>query len=969
MGGKIYSGTYTTTIVLTSRPQQNPATLTGAIMVNGTNAASDSGFYSDAGGSFSITNLGRITVTGDTSYGILLRNGGTIHNGGVGTAGYIRSDETGILLSGSVSTLVNDGSIIGALGRGVFLQDGGTLTNGTVGATYATIEGGFEGVAIYNANGLLTNSGSILDTGTAGLGVELYAGLVNNMVSGLIEGVYGVGFVAQNTAGTLTNAGSIIGTGRDGVALSAGGTVTNSGGITGAIAGILALAGTTTVTNSGSIAGGYAGIDLLGGGSVNNQSGGRISGGFGVSMGNGPAGDASGTVTNAGVITAGTYQGVSLNEGGAVINSGSIYGASAGVAAFYGAAYVTNTGSIGGGFIGVDLGAGGSITNAAGATIAGGYGIVLENGPQSGHAASPFTLTNAGQITGSGRFGVDLLTNGSFANQAGGTISGGQYGVYIGSVTGMIGNYGVISAHTGIYGRAVVANGQRYTGQLTIINAGTITGTGGVAVSMFSSHDLLIDRPGAVFNGGVIAGGGMLELAAGGTGTIGTLASALPGFSTITADAGANWSIAGTISATGTLVDLGTLTVQNGATLNDKGIITGQGSTTGTVDILRNATLAVSGTIQSDISVAFADSTGHLSLTSPLTELAPISGFSAGDTIYLPNTPITGLSETWQQGLGGGTLTLNQDGSVIGRLNLIGTYSTGSFSLKSDPNGGADIFIPCFLAGTRIAVPDGELAVERLRPGMMVLTAAGQARRIVWVGHRVVDVAAHAQPQSVRPVRIAAHAFGHGRPARDLLLSPDHAIWHEGVLVPAQLLINGRSIRLGPIGIASYYHVELASHDLLLAEGLAVESYLDTGNREFLGAASTRGTGRRCAPLVLTGARLARARRHLLVHAEKTPCPAPDIRVEVAGNPVHALRTRPGQLLFRLPPLAPSALLIAPAPCTLAAALLDGQALGTKAFGRGFKPDPEGGRIILSRAELHLARPRPEPRSLELILA
>jgi hypothetical protein len=461
----------------------------------------------------------------------------------------------------------------------------------------------------------------------------------------------------------------------------------------------------------------------------------------------------------------------------------------------------------------------------------------------------------------------------------------------------------------------------------------------------------------------------MLELAAGGTGTIGTLASSLPGFSTITADAGANWSVAGTISATGTLIDLGTLTVQNGATLNDKGIITGQGSTTGTIDIYRNATLALSGTIQSDISVTFADSTGHLSLTSPLTELAPISGFSAGDTIYLPNTPLTGLSETWQQGLGGGTLTLNQNGSVIGRLNLLGTYSTGSFSLKSDPNGGSDVVIPCFLAGTRIALPQGELLVERLRAGMTVLTAAGEARKIVWMGHRVVDVAAHPQPQSVRPVRIAAHAFGNGRPARNLLLSPDHAIWHDGVLVPAQLLINGRSVRPGPIGIARYYHVELASHDLLLAEGLAVESYLDTGNRELLGASGTRRTGPRCAPLVLTGTQLARARRHLLVHARKPPCPVPAIRLEVAGSPVEALRPRPGHLLFRLPPLAPSALLIAPAPCTLTAALLDGQALSTQAFGRGFKPDPEGGRTITTRAELHLARPRPEMRSLELILA
>ena len=29
----------------------------------------------------------------------------------------------------------------------------------------------------------------------------------------------------------------------------------------------------------------------------------------------------------------------------------------------------------------------------------------------------------------------------------------------------------------------------------------------------------------------------------------------------------------------------------------------------------------------------------------------------------------------------------------------------------------------------------------------------------------------------------------------------------------------------------TYYHVELSTHDVILAEGLATESYLDTGNR------------------------------------------------------------------------------------------------------------------------------------------
>jgi hypothetical protein len=44
--------------------------------------------------------------------------------------------------------------------------------------------------------------------------------------------------------------------------------------------------------------------------------------------------------------------------------------------------------------------------------------------------------------------------------------------------------------------------------------------------------------------------------------------------------------------------------------------------------------------------------------------------------------------------------------------------------------------------------------------------------------------------------------------------------------------------------VADYVHVELDRHDILLAEGLPAESYLDTGNRAAFG---TQGGVRRTA--------------------------------------------------------------------------------------------------------------------------
>jgi hypothetical protein len=104
-------------------------------------------------------------------------------------------------------------------------------------------------------------------------------------------------------------------------------------------------------------------------------------------------------------------------------------------------------------------------------------------------------------------------------------------------------------------------------------------------------------------------------------------------------------------------------------------------------------------------------------------------------------------------------------------------------------------------------------------------------RRVRWVGRRPVDCARHPVPATVWPVRIAAGALGSGRPLRDLWLSPDHALYFGGALIPARHLVNGKTIRQEPRNGVEYWHVELAQHDVLYADGVPAESYLDTGNR------------------------------------------------------------------------------------------------------------------------------------------
>jgi hypothetical protein len=208
-----------------------------------------------------------------------------------------------------------------------------------------------------------------------------------------------------------------------------------------------------------------------------------------------------------------------------------------------------------------------------------------------------------------------------------------------------------------------------------------------------------------------------------------------------------------------------------------------------------------------------------------------LGGFATGDTIEL-----TGLTETIDD-YAGGTLTLGGDAALS--LGLPGAFTTGSF-VATPVTAGTDITLACYAAGTRILTARGEVAVEALRVGEMVCVfRAGGLLPIVWLGQRRLRPHLHPHPQDLHPVRVAAGALADGVPARDLWLSPEHAVFLHGVLVPIRTLINGTSVAQVAAREISYWHVELPRHDLLLAECAWSESYLDMGNRDaFEGAAA-----------------------------------------------------------------------------------------------------------------------------------
>lgn len=139
----------------------------------------------------------------------------------------------------------------------------------------------------------------------------------------------------------------------------------------------------------------------------------------------------------------------------------------------------------------------------------------------------------------------------------------------------------------------------------------------------------------------------------------------------------------------------------------------------------------------------------------------------------------------------------------------------------------------CFVSGTRILTERGEVAVEDLREGDRVVTVENEGqtvRQVRWIGHRQIDLAIHPDPEMMSPIRIRCDAIGENIPHRDLLVSADHAIFIDGKLIPARMLVNGTTIVKETCARkVHYFHIELDQHSVLFAEGLTAESYLDTG--------------------------------------------------------------------------------------------------------------------------------------------
>ena len=533
----------------------------------------------------------------------------------------------------------------------------------------------------------------------------------------------------------------------------------------------------------------------------------------------------------------------------------------------------------------------GNLTSGIGITIQGSNDVVINTGVLLGGTDAALYVT-----AGVGN---------TLVNEAGALVQGGGIaaGVVFASVPGAVVNYGTILSN-GPKTNAV----EFFGGGGFVLNTGTI-GYGGIFASPGNG-------PLTVTNLGVILGGGNTGFG----GIDATAGATIQNTGTVTSG-GANYAINVTGGA-GTIVNAGT--IDGGAApaiimargfanrvIQDVGaaIIGGVNGGDAARAVLELApgkdvgTLSATGGQFSNFSRLQFDAEASWIVEADATlpgEFATIAGFTAFDGIQFSGAEAVVSSSS------NGTITsvtLAGDADIV--LNFSGTFPAG---FATTPVAGTSLLQPiCFLPGTMIGTPAGERKIENLRIGDLVTTLHNGDRRIKWIGTGRV-LSTPGRRSAATPVIVRRHALAHKVPNEDLHVTKAHSLYLDGVFIPVEFLVNHRTILWDDQAREiTVFHIELDSHDIILANGAPVETFRDDGNRwMFQNAGRDWNTQpeKPCAPVLTRGLVVDAIWRQLLNRAGPRTLPPltadPDMHLIVDGKRVDSAERAGESVRFRL---------------------------------------------------------------------
>ncbi len=369
----------------------------------------------------------------------------------------------------------------------------------------------------------------------------------------------------------------------------------------------------------------------------------------------------------------------------------------------------------------------------------------------------------------------------------------------------------------------------------TIVGGTVTVSSGGAANAITVDSGTLSVLLSGTASGTTVSGLGAYEFVSSGGMVSGTTVTASAEDEIFAGGAAANTTInnGGTeeifisgIAGSTTISSGGKQIVDSGGTASDTHILSG-----GVLEVVSGGVIAGSplflgsgGYLQTD------DGTHHTLLGG-----VAVSGFVQGDTIDLAGIPFSGGTVDLLAGnelqiiANGGTYDLQFDASQDFTGNFFHLANDG---LSWSGTAVTENTTPCYCRGTLILTEQGDVPVEQLRIGQCILTRSGEAKPIKWIGHRAYAGRFLAGNPNVLPIRIAAGALSTGIPARDLWVSPEHALLIDDLLVPARLLLNGATImQPSDVDVVEYFHIELEEHDIIFAEATPAETFIDCDSR------------------------------------------------------------------------------------------------------------------------------------------
>jgi uncharacterized repeat protein (TIGR01451 family) len=248
--------------------------------------------------------------------------------------------------------------------------------------------------------------------------------------------------------------------------------------------------------------------------------------------------------------------------------------------------------------------------------------------------------------------------------------------------------------------------------------------------------------------------------------------------------------------------------------------------TTYTIVVTNNGPSAVTGEQVTDL---FPSDFTNVSWTSVATGGSSVAQASGTGNIQTAVDLASGGSATF---IAIGEISRSATGTLSNTASVTAPLNETDSDPGNDSATDIDTIVPCYCPGTLIRTVRGHKRVERLRIGDKVMTASGALRPIKWIGRRSYAGRFIRGDKRVLPVCICAGALDDKVPKRDLWVSPHHALYLDGVLIEAKDLVNGVSIvQADRVDKVEYFHIELDSHDVIIAEGALAESYIDDDNR------------------------------------------------------------------------------------------------------------------------------------------